>query len=217
MLTIRDLKLTLNSTPILQGITFTLAQGSITTIVGKSGAGKSTLLECILQLQPNYTGTVAVEGQDLKLLAPAQRAHLVGLVFQQWYLFPHLTVIENCTQQLIIVQKISRKEAEEKAVKLLEFFEMAEYRNVYPSRLSGGQQQRVALVRALSMAPKILCLDEPTSALDGENTQLIVEKLKEINAQGTTIITTSHDKSFIEAVGGDVLRMECGRMNPPYT
>jgi ABC-type polar amino acid transport system ATPase subunit len=212
MINIQNLTLNLNNSEILKNIDCIIDAGSITTIVGKSGAGKSTLLECIMQLQPNYDGIISIGEQDARLMAPDERARSIGMVFQQWFLFPHLTVLENCTQQLIIVQKIEEREADEKALKLLEFFEMADYRDRYSITLSGGQQQRVAIVRALCMEPKILCLDEPTSALDAENTELLVNQLREINRSGTTIITTSHDNSFIQALGGKKLTIEQGKL-----
>ena len=212
MLTIHNLNLTLNDTPILRDLSFSIKPGSITTIVGKSGAGKSTLLECILQLQPYYTGTISVDGKELRLMPPYERARSIGMVFQQWYLFPHLTVLENCAQQLIITQKMGKREAQEKVLLLLEQFDMATYANAYPSTLSGGQQQRVAIVRALCLEPRILCLDEPTSALDAENMFMLVEKLRALNAQGTTIITTSHDSNFVELLGGYIVRIHEGQL-----
>lgn len=205
MLTINNVSLSLQNRNILKGISVTINAGSITTLVGKSGAGKSTLLECITQLQTNYTGTIAIEGCNIRDIQPGERAEIVGMVFQQWYLFPTLTVLENCTQQLIVVQKLAKKEAAEKAEGLLEFFEMGDYRNAYPTTLSGGQQQRVAIARAMCLQPKILCLDEPTSALDAENTANLVCKLQELNASGTTIIASSHDSNFIQALGGKKL------------
>lgn len=215
MINIENVSLTLNNTEILRNINCTIDTGSITALAGKSGAGKSTLLECITQLQTNYTGNISIDGRDMRGMPPAERAKLIGMVFQQWYLFPTLTVLENCTQHLIVVQKMAQKDAQEKAEALLEFFGMGDCRNAYPERLSGGQQQRVALARALSADPQILCLDEPTSALDPENTGLLVKKLQELNARGTTIIASSHDCNFIQALKGASLKIEQGIVLPP--
>ncbi len=210
MLTIDKLILTLNKAPILRGINVTLTRGSLTCIVGRSGAGKSTFLECIAQLRQRYAGTIAIDGKDLRNMTAPERSQLIGFVFQQWNLFPQLTVGENCAQPLRVVQGKPAQQAEERAREVLRYFSMDEYYDVRPDRLSGGQKQRVAIARALVAEPSVLCLDEPTSALDTENKQLVVDYLRDLNEQGTTIITTSHDREFIEALDADILQIDQG-------
>ncbi len=207
MLSVQGLSIILGKRQLFQGLSFEVPRGSIACITGKSGIGKSTLLECIAQLRETYSGIIAIEGKDLKGILASDRASLVGLVFQQFNLFPHLTVLENCTQPLIVTQKMDKKRAYERALSVLESLGMGDYLDAFPIRLSGGQQQRVALARALSLKPQLLCLDEPTSALDAENTQALITLLKEISSTGTTILCTSHDKSFVTELDAQVISL----------
>ncbi len=199
MLNVRQLTIQRDTNTIISQLSFRVEPGSITFIVGRSGTGKSTLLEAITQLIP-YEGTISYQNKDLKEFSLQERAKILGIVFQQWYLFPHLTVLENCTHPLQIVKGLSLKNAQKEALELLNRFDINRLNNAYPATLSGGQKQRVALARAVSLQPKLLCLDEPTSALDADNKEIIITYLKEMNAQGTTMIITSHDQSFIEAL-----------------
>lgn len=199
MLSVQDLNLQLGSTTLFKGLCFEIAAGSITCITGKSGIGKSTLLECIAQLRTTYTGSITCAGRDVKSMPAAQRATLIGLVFQQFNLFPHLTALENCAQPLIVTQNMPAEKAYSLALSTLAQLGMNAYKDAYPIRLSGGQQQRVALARALALQPKILCLDEPTSALDPENVAILIAIVKKLSSQGTTILCTSHDISFAQA------------------
>lgn len=211
MLSVQGLNLQLGSKTLFRGLSFELPMGSITCITGKSGIGKSTLLECIAQLRTTYTGSITVRGQEVKTMRAAERAALIGLVFQQFNLFPHLTALENCAQPLTVTQNISAKKAYERALSTLAELGMDEYQNAYPIRLSGGQQQRVALARALALQPKILCLDEPTSALDPENALILVKILKKLSNEGITILSTSHDLSFVRELTDRVICIETGQ------
>ncbi len=208
MLSVQDLSITLGTKSLFKGLSFEVPQGSIACITGKSGIGKSTLLECIAHLRETYSGTIALAGKDLKSILAIDRASLVGLVFQQFNLFPHLTVLENCTQPLIVTQKMDKKRAHERALSVLESLGMGDYLDAFPIRLSGGQQQRVALARALSLKPRLLCLDEPTSALDAENVQALITLLKAISLSGTTILCTSHDRSFVTELDAQVISLD---------
>ncbi len=212
MLMLDNVTFSQGKTDILKNISCTIRQGSLTCLVGKSGAGKSTLLECIMHLKPNYSGSIAYKGTDLRTLGPQERSMYIGLVFQELNLFPHLTALENCAQPLIVTQQVKKNEAYGRASAILSQLCMDAYKNSYPRHLSGGQQQRIALARALSLNPELLLLDEPTSALDEENTLIFVELLKTINAQGTTILATSHDQRFLDALKPEIIIMNDGML-----
>src|ERR1700722_19601096 len=148
--------------PILNDVSFTLERGRITTFMGPSGAGKTTLLRCIANLLPDYAGEIVCNGVNLKQLCPAERATTIGCVLQQFHLFPHISVLKNCTLALMTVLHIAKEEAEEKAAMHLKELGMGAFTSVFPAQLSGGQQQRVAIARALALQPKVLLLDEPS-------------------------------------------------------
>ncbi len=198
------------STSALQQVSFELRQGRITTFMGQSGAGKTTLLKCIANLHPHYEGVIACNGQDLKSLGPVERATTVGFVLQQFHLFPHLSVLKNCTLALEEVLGMQGKEAEEKASQILDSLGMHSFMNAFPSQLSGGQQQRVAIARALALSPKVLLLDEPTSSLDPESKKSLEALLLELSSQGITIAISSHDMPFIRKIMDYIYFMEHG-------
>lgn len=181
---------------------------SITIILGESGTGKTTLLRCIAQLEKLAAGKVLVNNVDLTTCSPDERAHLLGFVFQDFNLFPHMTVLQNCLEPLVIVRKMPHKEAHLTVLKTLEQVGMKNYQNVYPHQLSGGQKQRVAIARALGMKPSILLLDEPTSGLDPLTTQQLAALLKQLCSAGITILLSSHDMAFIENLGGIIVVLE---------
>lgn len=187
--------------PILNNVSCNFPAGKITTLIGKSGAGKTTLLCIIAGLQNIKTGSITIFDQNLEDVSTQQRASLIGFVFQNYNLFPHLSALENCMQPLIVVQRLSKIQAKNRAMEILRHFDMAEYASSYPSQLSGGQQQRIAIARAVVQNPKVLLLDEPSSALDPENTALLVKYLKLFCSQGMTIICASQDMSFVKALG----------------
>lgn len=196
---------------ILSQVSFELSQGRVTALIGKSGAGKTTLLRCIAHLLPQYEGVIKCEEQDLKELSPIQRASKIGFVSQQFHLFPHLNVLQNCTYALNEVVGL-KEEAEHRAKEVLTLLEMSSFLRAFPSQLSGGQQQRVAIARALVLQPKILLLDEPTSALDPESKKTLESILLNLNAKGLTLAFSSHDTSFIQKMADRIYYLEGGSL-----
>ncbi len=207
MLSINNLTYKRGSRVILDNLSYTFKPGSITCIVGPSGIGKSTLLSCIAQLYTDYEGSISINDTPLKSLSNNGRAQAIGMVFQQWNLFPLLSARENIAQPLQVVGNQSKQEALVKADKLLKTFGMESYGDYYSSQLSGGQQQRIALARALGLQPKILCLDEPTSSLDAENTKLLIQELKKLKREGITLVIASHDRQFVEEIADTIVEL----------
>lgn len=185
---------------ILENVSLEFGRGAITCLLGPSGAGKTTLLRTIAQLHTNYHGIITVEGIDTKTLTPAQRSAMIGLVFQHFNLFPHLTVIQNCMQPMMVVQGVTQELAQQQAMTILANLNISHLASQYPAQLSGGQQQRVAIARALCLAPRVLLLDEPTSALDPSNGILLQKLLRKLAAQGLTIVVSSHDMNFVQGI-----------------
>jgi ABC-type polar amino acid transport system ATPase subunit len=209
MIIINKVGVSLHGQQLLQGVSMALVPGVITSIIGKSGAGKTTLLKSIIGLVPISAGVITINGRQLKELSARQRAKAVGYVFQDFNLFPHCTVLENCINPLL-VHKMPYKEARETVLKVLSDLAMTEYVDRYPSQLSGGQQQRVAIARALVLNPSALLLDEPTASLDPANTDLLVALLKVLAQRGLTIVLSSQDMSFVNKVIDRVYYMEHG-------
>ncbi len=168
------------SQPALFNVSFTIPRGRITAFIGKSGSGKTSLFKCITHLNIPYTGTITYKDSDLSQLSPKQRASIVGFVSQQFDLFPHLSVLQNCIQPLQVVRGISKKEATDIAFKVLSQLDIDALKDTYPAQLSGGQQQRVAIARVLCFDPDVLLFDEPTSALDPQNTSTIAQIMKDL-------------------------------------
>lgn len=195
-----SLRYSSNQSPILNDISVAFPAGRITVLLGKSGAGKTSLLRCIAGLEKPVQGNILVDGKDLALLKAPQRASLVGIVFQQFNLFPHLTVLRNCMQPLMINKKMFAAEAQTRAIHYLQLVEMEAFTHRYPSQLSGGQQQRVALARALCLEPRVLLLDEPTSALDPASTRTLQRLLLQLASQELSIVISSHDMEFVRSV-----------------
>ncbi len=212
MLSITNLTFKRGPKTILDSLTYTFEPGAITCIGGPSGSGKSTLLACLAQLLTSYEGAIDTRGKNLSTLTPQERAQVIGMVFQSWYLFPLLTALENIAQPLELTGGLSKEEAHSKARQLLTIFGMEKFVSSYSSQLSGGQQQRIALARALALEPQILCLDEPTSSLDGDNSQRLIKELKRLKEQGITLIITSHDKAFVTLVADTVLELTEGQL-----
>ena len=196
---------------ILNNISFEIPKGNVTVFIGKSGAGKTTILKCIANIIRNYEGKILVDGKNPRDCTNEENASRVGFVFQDFNLFPTMTVLQNCIDPLLI-RGMSKKQAEQKALKYLTQLGMQEYVDRYPSQLSGGQQQRVALARALVLEPKVLMFDEPTSALDPENTQGLVTIMKNLVAQGKTIIISSQDMLFVQAIAQRIFVIENGKI-----
>lgn len=197
---------------ILDHVSFELRKGRITTFMGKSGAGKTTLLKCMANLHSHYEGVITCQKGNLKALSSIERASTVGFVLQQFHLFPHLSVLHNCTFALVEALGMKQEEAEDRAAKMLEALNMEKFAHAFPSTLSGGQQQRAALARALVLQPEALLLDEPTSALDPESKKGLETLLMDLKAQGITIALSSHDMPFIRKIMDRVYFMEHGKL-----
>lgn len=197
---------------ILKGINCVIPKGAVTVFLGKSGAGKSSLLRCILQIEKKYTGEVLYENQSIKELNALKRIEYLSFINQSYGLFPHLSVLENCTQVLRVAKRLTYKVAEEKAFEVLEALEMKEYAYRYPQELSGGQKQRVAISRALAINAKFLVLDEPTSALDPYNSSLLVKILKKLTQIGKGIVISTQDMDFLEQVMDRVYFLNAGKI-----
>ncbi|WP_060981188.1 amino acid ABC transporter ATP-binding protein [Vibrio splendidus] len=194
----------------LKDIDLNIEQGEIVVICGPSGSGKSTLIRCINQLEPFESGELSVLEQVLpsKFSTPGQ----VGMVFQHFHLFPHLTVLENLTLSPIRTLKKSKQEAEKIAMHYLERVHIAEQANKYPVQLSGGQQQRVAIARSLCMKPELLLFDEPTSALDPEMINEVLDVMVELASEGITMVCVTHEMGFAKQVADRVIFMDEGQI-----
>jgi polar amino acid transport system ATP-binding protein len=198
----------------VDGVSTTVTKGEVVVIIGPSGSGKSTFLRCLNGLEDFDKGHIVIDGVDLadrKTNINKVRAE-VGMVFQQFNLFPHKTVLENLTLAQQVVRKRPRKEAETKARALLTKVGIGEKESEYPSRLSGGQQQRVAIARALAMDPKIMLFDEPTSALDPEMVGEVLDVMKQLAREGMTMCVVTHEMGFAREVADRVLFMDEGKM-----
>ncbi|MES2877138.1 MAG: amino acid ABC transporter ATP-binding protein [Pseudomonadota bacterium] len=206
---------------VLRDIDLSVTPGERIVICGPSGSGKSTLIRCINRLETHQQGHLWVDGveltDDARVIDDVRKK--VGMVFQQFNLFPHLTVLENLTLSPIWVGKLSKKEAEEKAMVQLERVRIAEQAGKYPLQLSGGQQQRVAIARALCLTPKIMLFDEPTSALDPEMIKEVLDVMTELASEGITMLCVTHEMGFAKAVADRVIFMDQGQIveqNTPH-
>jgi general L-amino acid transport system ATP-binding protein len=199
---------------VLKDIDLTVRQGERIVICGPSGSGKSTMIRCINRLEEHQKGRIVVDGvelnQNLKNIEQVRRED--GMVFQQFNLFPHLTVLENCTLAPIWVRKMPRAEAEEAAMEYLRRVRIPEQAKKYPGQLSGGQQQRVAIARSLCMNPKIMLFDEPTSALDPEMIKEVLETMVELAQSGMTMLVVTHEMGFAKRVADRVIFMDMGEI-----
>ena len=199
---------------VLRDIDLAVARGERIVICGPSGSGKSTLIRCINRLEEHQQGKLVVDGvelrDDVKAIEAIRRS--VGMVFQQFNLFPHLTVLENLTLAPMWVGQVPRKDAEERAMQQLTRVRIAEQAAKYPLQLSGGQQQRVAIARALCLTPKIMLFDEPTSALDPEMINEVLEVIVELAGQGMTMLCVTHEMGFARQVADRVIFMDEGQI-----
>ncbi len=199
---------------VLRDINLNVRKGEKIVICGPSGSGKSTLIRCINCLEEHQEGSIVVDGtrltNDLKNIETIRRE--VGMVFQQFNLFPHLTILENCTLAPIWVRKQSRKAAEKVAMEYLERVRIPDQANKYPGQLSGGQQQRVAIARSLCMNPEVMLFDEPTSALDPEMIKEVLEVMVELAQEGMTMLCVTHEMGFARTVADRVIFMDEGQI-----
>ncbi|MDZ4382751.1 MAG: amino acid ABC transporter ATP-binding protein [Parvibaculum sp.] len=199
---------------VLKDIALTVKEGERIVIAGPSGSGKSTLIRCVNRLEPHDEGSIVIDGieltEDLKRIDEVRRE--VGMVFQQFNLFPHMTVLENCTLAPTWVRKMADAEARDLAMSYLERVRIPEQANKYPGQLSGGQQQRVAIARALCMNPKIMLFDEPTSALDPEMIKEVLDVMVELAREGMTMLCVTHEMGFAREVANRVVFMDGGEI-----
>ncbi|MGC4376482.1 amino acid ABC transporter ATP-binding protein [Fictibacillus sp. Mic-4] len=214
MIKIKDLHKTFGNNEVLKGIDTEIKQGEVVAIIGPSGSGKSTFLRCINLLETPTSGQVWVN--DKEITNPKTNVALVrkkiGMVFQHFHLFPHMTVLENLTYAPMKVNQLSKEEAVKIARDLLQKVGLAEKENEYPSRLSGGQKQRVAIARALAMNPDIMLFDEPTSALDPEMVKEVLEVIKSLAKSGMTMAIVTHEMGFAREVADRVLFLDGGKL-----
>ncbi|MCC8235721.1 amino acid ABC transporter ATP-binding protein [Pinisolibacter sp. MA2-2] len=199
---------------VLKEIDLQVRKGEKIVICGPSGSGKSTMIRCINRLEEHQAGRIIVDGieltEDLKRIDEIRRD--VGMVFQHFNLFPHLTILENCTLALIWVKKMPKKEAEEVAMHYLTRVRIPEQAKKYPGQLSGGQQQRVAIARSLCMSPKIMLFDEPTSALDPEMVKEVLDTMVGLANEGMTMLCVTHEMGFARQVADRVIFMDAGQI-----
>lgn len=212
MIEVRELYKDFGNLKVLKGISLRVKPKEVVCVIGPSGSGKSTFLRCINLLEMPTCGEVHIDGQSISNPAGdinSIRAE-VGMVFQSFNLFPHMDALHNITLALTKVRRLDRHEARERAMELLQKVGLTDKANVYPSSLSGGQQQRVAIARALAMQPKIMLFDEPTSALDPEMVGEVLEVMKDLAAEGMTMVVVSHEMGFAREVADRVMFMDDG-------
>ncbi|MGQ7604555.1 amino acid ABC transporter ATP-binding protein [Streptococcus suis] len=207
MLELRNLSKRFEDKQIFSNYDLVIPEGKIVAIVGQSGGGKTTLLRMLAGLETIDSGTLMYNGQELPLEELGKR-HLLGFVFQDFQLFPHLSVLENLVLSPMKTQNMSRSEAEDKAIKLLDTLGLANHATAYPFSLSGGQKQRVALARAMMIDPEIIGYDEPTSALDPELRKEVEKLILENRATGITQIVVTHDMQFAENIADEIIKIE---------
>ena len=212
MISVKNLRKSFHGTEVLKGITTEIDRGDVVCIIGPSGSGKSTFLRCLNRLETPDSGEILLDGVDLmdrKTDLDRQRRKM-GMVFQQFNLFPHMSILKNLTVSPMMLKKTPQAEAEAKAMQLLDRVGLADRANDYPAQLSGGQKQRVAIVRALCMEPEVMLFDEPTSALDPEMVGEVLDVMRELAGSGMTMVVVTHEMGFAREVGNRVLFMDEG-------
>lgn len=224
MIRLINIRKSFNSLEVLKGINLEVTQGEVVAIIGPSGSGKSTLLRCLNRLEMIDRGTIEIEGEVLAAEDASGRSrytqeekarqicHKMGMVFQQFNLFPHMTVLDNVMEAPIVVKGIKRETIIPEAEELLRKVGLFDKRNSYPSRLSGGQKQRVAIARALAMKPDIMLFDEPTSALDPELTGEVLKAMRQLAQEHMTMLVVTHEMAFAREVANRVIFMDNGEI-----
>lgn len=213
MISIKNIHKKFGKLHVLKGIDLEITEKEVVVIIGPSGSGKSTLLRCINYLEEPTEGDIIVDGIPLNGEANINKVREeVGMVFQRFNLFPHMTALENITLAPSQVRKMSKTEAEKLATELLVKVGLSDKANNYPEQLSGGQQQRVAIARALAMRPKVMLFDEPTSALDPEMIKEVLDVMKNLANEGMTMVVVTHEMGFAREVGDRVIFMDEGRI-----
>ena len=211
MIEIRDLRKTFGDTEVLHGVNLTVAPQEVVVVIGPSGSGKSTMLRCINYLEIPTSGQIWVDGEKINPQTNLNRIRAeVGMVFQHFNLFDNKTVLENLTLAPLLVRKLSKADAEKKALELLERVGLRDKADAYPNSLSGGQMQRVAIARSLAMNPKVMLFDEPTSALDPEMVKEVLDVMKTLARDGMTMVVVTHEMGFAREVGDRLVFMDEG-------
>ena len=212
MISVENLKKNFKEIEVLKGINLEIKKGDVICVIGPSGSGKSTFLRCLNLLEKPTAGRVIFDGSDLtdKKINLNLHRQKMGMVFQQFNLFPHMTVLENLTKTPVMLKKLSKEAAEQKAMELLKRIGLADRADAYPPQLSGGQKQRVAIVRALMMEPEVMLFDEPTSALDPEMVGEVLDVIKELALCGMTMVVVTHEMGFAREVSNRVIFLDDG-------
>ena len=212
MITVSNLCKSFGGLEVLKGVTVEIDKGDVICVIGPSGSGKSTFLRCLNLLETPTSGSILFEGDELtdKKIDLNRHRQKMGMVFQQFNLFPHMTVLDNLTCAPIMLKKTPKAEAEKKAMELLARVGLADRADAWPNQLSGGQEQRVAIVRALCMEPDVMLFDEPTSALDPEMVGEVLDVMKELAKSGMTMVVVTHEMGFAREVASRVLFLDDG-------
>ncbi len=211
MLSIKNLSKQFGSKKVIDDVSFDVPQGGIAVLLGPSGVGKSTLLRVLNNLETIDKGTIALEGKPLDL-SEVTKEHTCGMVFQQFNLFDHMTVLENITLALEKVMGQSKQSAQKIAIELLKRYDLAEKKDAYPSQLSGGQKQRLALARTIALKPKIICFDEPTSALDPLLTTHVANTIQQLASDGYIVLIATHDTALLDKLDCSIYLMDNGKI-----
>ena len=212
MIKVENLHKSFGELEVLKGVSEHIKKGEVVSVIGASGSGKSTFLRCLNMLEEPQSGSIIFEGVDItqeKVNIDVHRQKM-GMIFQHFNVFPHMTVIQNITMAPMLIKKKSKADAEEQAMQLLEMVGLADKRDEYPRRLSGGQKQRLAIVRALAMEPDVMLFDEPTSALDPEMVGEVLQVIKNLVKSGMTAVIVTHEMGFAKEVSDRVLFMDGG-------
>jgi len=212
---VKNLEKSFGDQKILKGITTTIQKGEKVVVIGPSGSGKSTFLRCLNRLETPTSGQILFEGQDLTAISEKQLYAVrekMGMVFQHFHLFPHLTIQKNITLAPVKLKLLTQEQANENAQLLLEKVGLSDKANQYPGQLSGGQKQRIAIARALAMNPDVMLFDEPTSALDPEMVGEVLELMRELASEGMTMVVVTHEMGFAREVASRVMFMDGGKI-----
>ena len=220
MIEVKNLEKSFGDQKILKGITTTIQKGEKVVVIGPSGSGKSTFLRCLNRLETPTSGQILFEGQDLTAISEKQLYAVrekMGMVFQHFHLFPHLTIQKNITLAPVKLKLLTQEQADENAQLLLKKVGLSDKANQYPGQLSGGQKQRIAIARALAMNPDVMLFDEPTSALDPEMVGEVLELMRELASEGMTMVVVTHEMGFAREVASRVMFMDGGRITEENT
>ena len=212
MIAVKNLQKSFGGLQVLDGIDLDVQQGDVIVLVGPSGCGKSTFLRCLTHLEEPTGGQIFLDGKEVTDKEIDHVRSRMGMVFQHFNLFPHMTVKKNITLAPVLLKKMTREQADKRAMELLERIGLADKADEYPNMLSGGQKQRIAIVRALAMDPEVLLFDEPTSALDPEMVGEVLELMKDLARHGMTMVVVTHEMGFAKEVATRVLFIDKGKI-----